>query len=241
MSRARGLFAALDPHENSVVSRGNNCLMRLPSVFGRFARMVICLGLVPGHCLCGGPVPGLNANQGKGTSHASAPQVTLTIARWEQVHARIAACRGQVLVIDAWSTGCPPCLKEFPKFVALHKKYGERGVKCISFNNDYDGLPAKPPEHYREEILQFLTRQGATCENFLNSEPHEKWLDRIDLGSLPAVFVYGRDGKLARRFDTSTLKTGQKDSHYTEVEKLVEQLLRSPASSSSAAPVPLPR
>ena len=37
---------------------------------------------------------------------------------------RIAAKRGKVVVMDAWSTSCPPCMKEFHNLVELHKQYG---------------------------------------------------------------------------------------------------------------------
>lgn len=164
--------------------------------------------------------------------------VSLTVGNWSAVQDRVAQLKGQIVVVDAWSTACPPCLKEFPHFVALHRKYSSRGVKCISFNCDYDGLPSKPAENYREQILKYLKRQEATSENFLNSAPLEKWLDQIDLGSIPAVFVFGRDGKLVRRFDNDHLKPGQKSFTYADVTKLVEQLLPAAASPSPGSSAP---
>ena len=47
-----------------------------------------------------------------------------------------------------------------------------------------------------------------------------------ELASIPAVFVYGRDGKLVRRFDNEEAKTDDDNFTYADVTKLVEELLK---------------
>ena len=164
-------------------------------------------------------------------ANSEATQVNIRVASWKDVQARVAAHKGSIVVIDAWSTSCPPCLKELPNFVALHKKHHAAGVRCISFNCDFDGLPSQPPEHAREPVLKLLTRHGATCENVLSNVALEKWLETVDLASIPAVFVYGRDGKLVKRFDNDSLKPGDEEFTYANVTLLVEKLLKEPAAA----------
>lgn len=162
--------------------------------------------------------------------HASkAESVKIQVASWKDVQKRVAGHKGHIVVVDAWSTSCPPCLKELPNFVALHKKHHADGVRCISFNCDYDN-PKQKPEQVQEPVLKVLTKNGATCENVLSNVPLEDWLTSVDLASIPAVFVYGRDGKLAKRFDNDTLKQGEAEFTYANVTAFVEKLLQEPAT-----------
>ena len=58
---------------------------------------------------------------------ASAPatdDVKLSIESYQGILDTIAAHKGKVVVMDAWSTSCPPCIKEFHNLVELHKQYG---------------------------------------------------------------------------------------------------------------------
>src|SRR5262249_17806457 len=67
-------------------------------------------------------------------SESTSTAVTLKIADFDQVQAIIAAHRGQVVVMDCWSTSCPPCIEEFPKLVALHRNYPASKLACISLS-----------------------------------------------------------------------------------------------------------
>src|SRR5580693_3092788 len=86
---------------------------------------------------------------------AADPEVTLEILDWEQTQKLVAAHKGKIVVLDAWSTSCEPCKKEFPNLVKLHKEYGNE-VACMSLSCDYVGIKNKPPEFYRERALKFL-------------------------------------------------------------------------------------
>jgi len=98
---------------------------------------------------------------------------------------------------------------------------------CISFNIDFDGSTAHPPESYRADVEKFLNEQKADFLHVINNEPSEDFLNRIRLPGPPAVFVYGPTGELARRFDNSA----SKDAAFTyekDVIPLVESLLADP-------------
>ncbi len=61
-------------------------------------------------------------NQTESTNNPSAIKVTpVDFAGFE---AEIAKLKGKLVVVDVWSTGCPPCMKEYPKLVELSKKSG---------------------------------------------------------------------------------------------------------------------
>jgi thiol-disulfide isomerase/thioredoxin len=152
-------------------------------------------------------------------------EVTVRIANWEETQKMIAAHKGKVVVLDAWSTSCQPCVKEFPNLVKLHKQYGDKGLKCMSLSCDFSGIKNKPPEFYKEKVLKFLTKQEATFENILSNVPLDELLDQIQLSSIPAVYVFGRDGKLVKRFDNEKAEKEEDNFTYDDVTKLVVELL----------------
>ncbi len=165
------------------------------------------------------------ANQSERPSKVTR-KIDVQIRSWDETQKLIAEHKGKVVVLDVWSTSCQPCLREFPGLVVLSKRFPER-VVCISFNVDYDGSEADPPESYREEVLKFLTGQDARFDNVISSVPNEDFFNRIKLGGPPAVFVYDRAGKLARRFDNSVPKQPE-FTYAKDVTPLVEQLLAGP-------------
>jgi thiol-disulfide isomerase/thioredoxin len=154
-------------------------------------------------------------------------KVALETATWEETLKLVAAHKGKkIVVLDAWSTSCQPCMKEFPNLVKLHEKYGDKRVACMSLSCDYQGIKSKPPEFYRPRVTAFLEKQGATFQNLLASEPADELYEKMELASIPAVFVFGLDGKLVKRFDNEQAKTEEDNFTYEDVNKLVEKLLK---------------
>jgi thiol-disulfide isomerase/thioredoxin len=112
---------------------------------------------------------------------------------------RVEAAKGKVVVLDCWSTSCPPCIKEFPGLVALAEKHAA-DVVCMSLAFDYDGVGK--PEDVLPPVREFLERVGAgKVHNMLGREEADVLSKKFDLVSVPAVYVWKPDGSLARRFD----------------------------------------
>lgn len=190
---------------------------------------------------CGGPsartpsttsaddVPKAPSSQ---TADAQAADVQLAIVDYEGIQQTIARYRGRVVVMDAWSTSCPPCIKEFPHLVELHQRYGPEQLACISLSFDYEGLGK--PEEQQDRVLKFLRGQGATFDNLLSSEESDVLYRKFKLAAVPAVFVYDRAGKLRKRFDNEQAKTKEEAFSYEQVGQLVAELLAEPSSPATA-------
>jgi thiol-disulfide isomerase/thioredoxin len=144
-----------------------------------------------------------------------AAQVRLTVIKAKQLPEELKKLRGKVVVLDVWAWFCPPCKKEFPHLVELHKKYGRDSVACVSVTVD--------PVADHPRALKFLQSQSAAFANYLMDEANSVWQEHFDINGPPAVFVYGRDGKLAARFDHND---PCKQYTYADVEGLVRRLLR---------------
>jgi len=161
------------------------------------------------------------------TTGTLAPEnVKLTKANWEEVQAEVAKHKGKVVVLDIWSTSCQPCLREFPNLVDLSQKYPER-VVCLSLNTDYYGGKTKPPEHYEERVRKVLSDLNATFDNYLCTIPSDELYGKIDLGAIPAVFVFGPDGEIAEFFNNDDDKKYGGEFTYAEhIIPKIESLLK---------------
>lgn len=168
-------------------------------------------------------LPGLATGEDKPSPSATG-KVTLQILDWKQTQALVASHKGKVVVLDAWSTSCDPCVREFPNLVKLHRDYG-KDVACISMSCDYAGIKKKPPQFYHAPVLKFLEQQKATFDNVLSNVPSDELFEEMKLASIPAVYVYGRDGKLLKRFDNEQIKSDADEFTYKDVLKLVQETL----------------
>jgi thiol-disulfide isomerase/thioredoxin len=153
---------------------------------------------------------------------AAAPKAKpLVVLDYEDIQKLIASHKGKVVVVDAWATYCPPCMRDFHHLVDLHKQYGTDKVACVSLSFDF-GDDAKLDE-LKPRIQAFLDRQGATFDNIISSETWDELYKKFDFAAVPAVFVYGTDGKLIARVDHS----GDDETPiYERVKALVKKLVK---------------
>jgi hypothetical protein len=98
-----------------------------------------------------------------------------------------------------------------------------RSGSGISLSFDFEGTGR--PEEQSPQVLDFLRRQGATFDNVLSSEDADAMYKQLDLASIPAVFVYDRQGKLRERFQETDFGTPERPL-YERVDALVTRLLQ---------------
>ena len=151
---------------------------------------------------------------------------------WQDVQDYIRTQKGKVVVVDIWSTSCLPCMEEFPNLVDLQKSLGP-DVVCVSFNVDYVGARKRPPEYFRPRVEKFLRRSKAQFRNYLSTAESEALFQELRLPSIPAVYVYGADGRLARRFDPSLLEDDE-DEPFTYGEDVVPFVKQQVAKARAA-------
>ena len=169
----------------------------------------------------------LQADENTGASEAG--KIALTSGTWETVLEQVKANKGRIVVVDIWSTSCLPCMTEFPNLVELQKTHGDK-IACISFNVDYVGIKNKPADFYRERVEAFLKKQKATFPNILCTVESDKVFEKLELSSIPAVYVFDAEGKEVKRFDDSLLEDGEEEAFTymadinPYVKNLVEQL-----------------
>ncbi len=147
----------------------------------------------------------------------STSDIMLRPLDWPETEQLIASKRGKVTIVDIWSLSCIPCRKEFPSLVALSREFKDE-ISCISVSTD--------PPRKQEQVLAFLEEHGATFDNVLCTENTDELFDEIlKIGSMPAVYVYDRDGNLAKLF-TGPAPGGEHYTYAAHVRPLVAELLQ---------------
>ncbi len=150
--------------------------------------------------------------------------VEAKIASWKETEEFIKSQKGKIVVLDIWSTFCPPCLREYPHLVALQKKYPQR-VVCISFNVNYSGIEEEPPESHSKEILDFLVKKKSNLVNIISSTPDEQFYEATDITSIPVVYVYNTDGTIHKVFQESKEYGDDGFSYEKHITPLVDKLV----------------
>lgn len=162
--------------------------------------------------------PQSDENAAKAEANAT-EKVSVELDNWDGLQKRVTDAKGRVVVVDLWSTQCVPCLKEFPNLVNLHNERKD-DVACLSFNLDFYGVGE--PEELKPEVLTVLKKLDSTLPNVMSNVADETVYENLKLASIPAVYVYDREGKLRKRFDdTQGQFTYEKD-----ILPLVETLIK---------------
>lgn len=96
--------------------------------------------------------------------------------------------RGKVVVINFWSSTCPPCRDEASDLESAWRAYQDRGVLFVGANI----------EDSREPAQRFLREFDVTYPN----GPDEDGRITIDYGvvGIPVTFLVDEDGVVARRW-----------------------------------------
>lgn len=125
---------------------------------------------------------------------AAEPQV-IVVRDDDAVTKAIAANKGSVTIVKFWATWCDPCVEEFPHFLQVLKAFPE--AKVVSVNVDIrqaiEGAVVPFLKSHKVEFPTLLL--DVDDPDIVMRKINKKWK-----GSLPATFVYGRDGKLQKSF-----------------------------------------
>jgi thiol-disulfide isomerase/thioredoxin len=124
---------------------------------------------------------------------ALAADVTVTTSD-NAIRDAVASHHGSPVLVQFWATWCDACMHEFPHFLRLAKT---PGLKVVSVSVDLkQGLERHVRPFLEREHVEFPTV-------LLDVDSPERVMRAIDPtwnGSIPAGFLYDKEGKLVRRF-----------------------------------------
>ena len=178
-----------------------------------------------------GPNETADVHRDDSSEPAAVPERSLAMGTWDDVTAFVEANRGRIVVVDIWSTSCLPCVRELPHLATLQKLDSER-IACLAFDVDYTGSRERPPESFRDRVETVLEKVQACYPVILSVTPADEVFHRLELPSIPAVCVYGPDGRLVQRFDASLYDPdSDREEAFTyedDIIPLVQNLLSRP-------------
>jgi thiol-disulfide isomerase/thioredoxin len=155
-----------------------------------------------------------------------AAAIMLESLKWTQLQERLASNKkAKFTLVDAWATTCAPCKENFPHLVEMHRKYANKGLAVISLSLD-DPSDAKAIT----AAERFLIEKKAVFTNVLLDENYGDGFEKLDINAIPAVFIFGPDGKEVKRF---TMDDPNHQFTYEQVEKEVVALLEGRSSAES--------
>jgi len=150
--------------------------------------------------------------------NASTAEIKLQKLKWGEFKERLASSKtAKYTLVDAWATTCAPCKENFPHLIEMHHKYGSKGLAVVSLSLD-DPTDAKAVA----AAEKFLKEKKAVITNVLLDEDYGDGFDKLAIAAIPAVFLYGPDGKELKRF---TMDDPNNQFTYEQVEKEVRSLI----------------
>jgi thiol-disulfide isomerase/thioredoxin len=173
-------------------------------------RLTLGLALLAAGCYLASALPAASFPPG---DDKDKKKIEVKVVKHADLVKAIAANKGKVVLVDFWATWCAPCVKKFPDIVAMHEKYHDKGLVVIAVTFD------KPTKI--DNAVKFLEDKKAYFTNFLIEDPND-CQDHWDFAGIPTYLVYGKDGKLSKKF------TNDPDLPYTieDIQKTVEKELK---------------
>ena len=101
---------------------------------------------------------------------------------------RLSDTRGQVVMLDFWNSGCPPCRQEAPDLAQVYEEYRGKGVQFV-------GLAVW---NGRGSAQEYVDRFQISFPNILDSRGQIA----IEYGviGVPEKYFIDRDGELVKKF-----------------------------------------
>ncbi len=97
---------------------------------------------------------------------------------------KMAALRGQVVLVDFWASWCGPCKQSFPWLNAMHAKYAAQGLRIVGVNVDTK----------REDAERFLAQVPAKFP--LAYDPRGETPAAWQVKAMPSSVLVGADGRV---------------------------------------------
>lgn len=98
--------------------------------------------------------------------------------------------RGRVILLNFWSTTCPPCRVETPWFVEFQQRWHDRGFIILGVSMDDTAAEIRA---FRQQYgINYPMFEGRAVEADIQTATGGIW-------GIPTTFLIGRDGKVLKK------------------------------------------
>lgn len=134
---------------------------------------------------------------------------------------RLSGLRGRVVLINLWTTWCPPCREEMPSMERLYQQLKDRGFVLLAVSQDEGG----------QAVVEPFVKQLALSFPVLVDPEHQVG-DRYGVWGYPESFLIDREGRIVERV------IGPRDWASAAQIAAIERLLAQPGGSQGGTPPP---
>ncbi len=139
--------------------------------------------------ICGLVIVGLLAC-GAVEAHAQPQPMVLQVQNLDGKMQWLTDFKGKVVLLNFWSTNCPPCRVETPWFVEFQKRWEKDGftVVGVSMDDTHDAIRKFNAQY----SVNYPMLAGRDVEDNIQKATGGIW-------GLPTSFLIGRDGKVLKK------------------------------------------
>jgi peroxiredoxin len=101
---------------------------------------------------------------------------------------RLSGYRGKVVLLNLWTTWCPPCREEMPSMERLYQKLKDRGFVLLAVSQDEGGKALVEP---------FVQQLKLTFPVLV--DPEHQVGERYGVWGYPESFLIDREGRVVER------------------------------------------
>jgi len=98
--------------------------------------------------------------------------------------------RGQVVLLDFWTTWCKPCVKSMPALQKLHEQFAAKGFSVVGISTDENGRKAVEP---------FIKKHKITYPILLDAEENPAW-EAYKVKVIPMMFLVDQKGQIVKQW-----------------------------------------
>ena len=154
----------------------------------RLSRYALVLALSCGSCFRSSRAATSNAATTTPAAPTEIPEIDLP-----QLKQLLDSLRGKVVVVNAWASWCVPCVQEFAELDAFARDYRDRDIQVLAISVD-------DPASRESAVVPFVAARKPGFRVLLRAAgpdaPFRELLDPGWDGTIPATFVFDREGRL---------------------------------------------
>ncbi len=98
----------------------------------------------------------------------------------------------QPVVINVWGTWCPPCRREIPELVRLHKEYEQKGVQMIGLTV----VRNETPQH----VIEFAQQHDMNWQMLVATQ---EFAQNYQIFSVPTTIFLDKEGNVVKVKDAN--------------------------------------
>ncbi|WP_245153974.1 peroxiredoxin family protein [Jeotgalibacillus proteolyticus] len=119
-----------------------------------------------------------------------APDFTLQNLQGETV--KLSELRGKTVILNFWTSWCPPCREEMPELQAFHTEYVKDHPNTVLL-----GINLTKEDHGEDKIQSFKEEIGLTFPLLLDSEGQTQ--KAYQLLTIPTTFIIDEQGNIKEK------------------------------------------